>query len=176
MLRIVQSWSSAKIESSDFQGAIKTLSGKGWVGASLEAERRFAELAGVSPSVQIRSSYFMGQDADVFFRPDGIYFLVNYDMFRRSPRDSDTYYLVSSLVRRLRVRPRDGIVADIISTDDTDADLTPLLDAFTQEVEQAIRSSIDGRKARHLKFSWAPLDASNRLEELKAKLSEEGEA
>ncbi len=176
MLRIVQSWSPIKIESKEFFSTLNALTKSGWPGAAFQAGKRFAELAEIPDDIQIRGGLAIaGPDADVFFRPDGIFFLVSYDIFRQQGGDSELYYRLSSTLRRLRINNGElGLAAGVISIEDGSPDLLPRLEIFIKAVEEAVKSSVDGRKARHLKFQWASIDATDRLEALKQKLTEEG--
>ena len=150
-----------KLEPSDLPTILLKLSSDGWKPALLESQRTFLRLAGVEDKI---SSLPM-RDSDMFsrrLRPG----TVGGDIFFRG---TDLYYLVTSLggeqwsvdvYGRLLPYHQEGGQASleigIISS--ASPDLGERLKLFAVTLENAIKSSLDGRKTRHMAFDWRALE------------------
>ena len=176
MLRIAQMWSAVQLEMDEFYRVLNSLSAAGWTPAVLEAERRFVELAGITdrPGMRVGANAIVG-GADFFFRDDAIFFLVAYDVDKPRAADPEIFLRGPNIRRYLTTTHQNSaVVLGLVKPDVDDDKLASMLAEFTEAAENAIRSSLDGRKARHLKFDWTAMDSANRLATLSKRLTEEG--
>jgi DNA-binding transcriptional ArsR family regulator len=175
LLRVAQVRSPVKLDTAELHGVLRALAEGGWTPAVLESEQRFAELAGISAPASSRVRVLQPRAGDVVFRGEDLFFLVevNDEELRRQryfTSGSPTVYEAMTMVGS-------GLHVGLVSAD-PEADTQTVenrLAEFTGAIEVAAMSSLDGRKARHLKFEWAPVGGGeDRLEVLCARLTEEG--
>lgn len=148
-----------KLEPDDLPPVLLKLSENGWKPALLESQRAFLQLAGVAdkmPAIPMRESAFGRR-----FPPG----LIGGEVFFQ---DKDMYYVVTNLTgqalwdRYVSFRPYRGeeagqpqLEVGVVSPDR--GELDERLRAFAQAFEDAFKSSLDGRKTRHMLFEWSEL-------------------
>lgn len=165
--------SSAKLEPDDLHPVLLTLSTEGWEPAILESERTFVQLAGVTDKVDLLT---LRRPADRIRRRLPIVG----DVFFR---ESDVYYIVINLGESgirfgVRVSGYEGeeptLEIGVISSDPSGLDKR--LKLFADSVDKAIKSSLDGRKTRHMTFEWRELKpGAPRLDRITTIRQEESE-
>jgi len=146
-----------KLDESDVPNILKSLRERGWTPAVLQSQLEFLRLSGledsVSPAALLQSERnFPGRHGvygDIVFRDAEVYFLLT--------RDEEPTLEVG-----------------IISTDT--GKVEEHLDEFKDCLQDAIMTTLDGRKTRHMKFNWMkPPDRLSRIGAQRAQEEETGE-
>jgi len=149
-----------KLEPADLQPVLLGLAASGWKPALLESERAFLGLAGVPTSTlsaQTRRPRYGTRyppemvGGDVFFQEKGMFYLATYTGGRALwERYSGRQYYRTDESGQPELEV--GVVS--VSADDSPARLRD----FAEAVEGAVKSSLDGRKTRHMAFEWRHVD------------------
>ncbi len=172
--------SQVRLEAEEFPRVLKALADSGWVAAALESRNRFFELAGVE-ATDARGATVRAQDranyaaADVFFRDDGVYYITNVspELAERlaigggSPEFLLERYLVAG-----GTHGAGELVIGVVTPEGDD--LPGRLSAFADAAEKAVTASLDGRRTRHMKFTWVSSEPEGRLSVLCRRLEAEG--
>lgn len=157
---------SIKLEPQDLSNCLLKLSNEGWKPALFEAQRTFLNMAGVADKMltiptqsdvrgRVASNSIAG---DIFFRDDGVYYIV---LNAGGAVAIDRY---GRIIRRYEDE-KPTIEIGVISN--TVEGINQQLQLFVTAIESAIKSSVDGRKARHITFYWnEKRPASTRMEEI----------
>lgn len=166
-----------KLEPNDLAPVLLRLSEDGWKPALLESQRAFLQLAGVAdkvPALPMRESKYGRRF------PPGI---IGGEVFFR---DKDMYYVVTNVSgqvlwdRYITFRPYRGeetgqpqLEVGVVSSDGSGLD--ERLSVFARVFEDAVKSSLDGRKTRHMAFDWQELrPGTPRLDKLIQASQEQG--
>ncbi|QEC49270.1 hypothetical protein FSW04_17920 [Baekduia soli] len=153
-----------KLEQEKLPAVLLCLRSQGWEPAVLAAEQEFLRHAGIEPS---EKSYRFaggrlgqrGSVGDVFFKDGDMFFL---DL--GSPgRPGSEFDFVS-------VAAPDGestLITGVVVNDGT-RDAVDVWRPFADAVEVSIKSSVDGRRARYMRFDWTEIDnePTGRLHEI----------
>lgn len=130
----------------DLTGVLQRLDG--WTPALLESQKTLLALAGLAGNLPVRQSMIPGRWAgrQYGYRP---YSLVEGDVFFR---DSEVYFAYA-----VGEYPPDfqRIVIGIVTNGSADPSVQ--LTTFSEALENAIRGTLDGRRTRHMSFSWCEL-------------------
>lgn len=153
MLEIMTRIAPVKLENEDVSSMLSCLAETGWEPAILQSEKYFMQLAGVEDRVDVstlcnRTDRYMhpfpAVIGDIIFRDADVYYVVN----------STGEIAVDEFGSRIRVQedndPR--VEIGVISLDPKGLD--DRLDLFASAVETAIKTALDGRKTRYMKFDW----------------------
>lgn len=159
-----------KLEPAEVRAALAHISCEGWTPALLSTEQHFLRTAelpedvpwvrapstGAAARVRARGS----SPGDLFFRPEGVYYLIS----REAPLQ-DPYGLVYADA------PDEEAVAYVelggMGPDHEPLDLGLL--ELTGALEAALRDTLDGRRVRYMKFDWeSPQPTNSRLAALRA--------
>ena len=122
---------------------------EGWKPAILDSQRAFVNNAGINDWQMIdnlripEQARYLGPGAlpylsEIFFQEKDIFYLAFYD-----ERTARRYQAATS---------GEGLEIGLISPDLDKLDVR--LEDFAGAVERAFKASVDGRKARHMKFEW----------------------
>lgn len=176
MLGVRQWGADVVLTSAEFRSAMRRMSNQGWTPTTISAEDHILSLASIEfgemdDSPRLRSSRY-GRPTDdiageVFFTDEDVYFvMIGGNAFRESAFDvyeglePETAGLPPLII---------GIVAP--SDDVTEG----RLNTFAEALVKSSAAVMDGRRFRHLEFSWSPVaTGSNRLENLVKRLSDQG--
>lgn len=148
--------SPIKLDSADFPNVLLKLSAEGWKPALFESQRSFLTLAGVADKLvtiptsrEYRSSASSGiMGGDIFFRDDDMYYFIIVNAGARAVVDP-----YGRLMYRGEENSQPTLEVGIVS--DSALGLEERLRAFVASVENSLKSSVDGRKARHMNFEWS---------------------
>jgi hypothetical protein len=155
-----------KLEPAEVRAAIRHLADAGgWLPGVLESDRAFLRSAGVAESaIEVvrrpppRVRVGGGVTGDVFFRDDGIYYLISGGGERLTEFAVDEYFIEDD-ERSVEIG---GIGVDVAALEAT-------LPQLASNLEDALRATLDGRRVRHMKFEWEPPTVSTtRLGQLRS--------
>jgi hypothetical protein len=159
MLQIKSLRADVMIDPGDLRRVLATLSDSDWKPALMEAQKRVFELASVVDRVPLpitRPIPLYGRhlppDAfagDVFFRGDDVFFLLTIQ------GESEVLARRAYILREAVGKPDAGTEVGIITNDASEIDQK--LQSFADAFQQCTITSLDGRKTRHMQFSWQPL-------------------
>lgn len=166
-----------KLEPGDLPPVLLKLSEDGWKPALLESQRAFLQLAGVAgkmPAAPVRESVFGRRfppgiiGGEVFFRDEDMYYVVT----NSSGQALWDRYSTSRLYRGEEAgQPQ--LEVGVVSSGGSGLD--ERLKAFAQIFESTVKSSLDGRKTRHMTFDWRELQPGTpRLDKLIQASEEQG--
>ncbi|MCG8348531.1 MAG: hypothetical protein MI924_12235 [Chloroflexales bacterium] len=151
--------SPIKTDAVDLPNALLKLSREGWKPALFESQRNFLTLAGVSDqllTIPIYSNYrrlptFL--NGDIFFKDSDLYYLVLIGPGNRPVLDRSG--------RIVRLEENNSPILELGVISNSSPNLDDRLLGFINAVEDSIKSSLDGRKARHINFEWRELKPRN---------------
>jgi hypothetical protein len=156
MLKTRSLIASVKLEPKDLTPALIVLSEKGWSPAILESGRFFVDLTGVKDKLDVRelrqpiepSSFSRNYliEGDIFFRDFEVYYVVV------NPRN----FITDQRGIRIRVHgnDEDELTLEIGVVSSRAEGLPERVQEFAELIEEAIKATIDGRKARYMDFGW----------------------
>ena len=153
-----------KLESSDQRDVLLKLASGPWKPALLESQRTFLQLAGVESLMasQVRQPEAVGRrlppeifGGDLFFKERDLYYFVTNPLgvsFEREflVRGERTFW------RRGEEETKPTIEVGVISTEAEG--IVSRLQGFAAAVEEATKSSLDGRKTRYMSFKWREVE------------------
>jgi len=177
MLRALQLQSDVRIERDDFRRVLAGLRSSGWTPAALEAELRLAELAGFSEREALQQPFraparSAGASGEFFFSDGELFYL----LARTDDESERTVYgnlFLSSAGLVTNRPPVVGVEVGVVTGDESGGQAR--LKSFAEAVEASIKSNIDGRKTRHMTFSWASAEKhGRRLAPLRQAFEDEG--
>lgn len=145
-----------KLEPDDLIPVLLKMAEQGWRPALLESQRTFLQLAGVEDGIPTLRSQKMAFrrsfppatfGGEVFFQEEDMYYVLT-GSSARVPWDR--YTLSRHYLAEESGQPfiEVGVVSCVRSG------LDERLESFAQTFENAVKSSLDGRKTRHMTFEW----------------------
>lgn len=177
MLHVRQLGVHVAFNADDMRRAIRAMGELGWTPATLTADDHFLSLAdlepgALGPDVRLDQRRYRRHDddgvAEVFFSENDMYFCY---------ASNDMWELQSELVDPRRgprvARHIPPLVVGVITRKYEDVDVR--LREFAESIQESLGRVMDGRRFRHLDFSWEPLgQAQNPVASLVERLQEEG--
>src|SRR5207248_2540969 len=147
---------SVSLEAEEFRRILMALSDAGWVPAMLHAERQFLRLAGLDDGLSLRlpprgplpRSARQLSSGDLFFRDGSLYYCINNQGPRLFIDSRGNRFSTGDDDRKLEI----GLVSE------KGPSTTGKLDAFSAAVKDAMFTTLDGRKTRHLTFEWQAIE------------------
>ena len=173
MLVVKSFVSSFDIEIEQLLSVLDSLSSKNYCPAILESERTVAKLAGIddkyspynlrlaAPTLPTRRRASLG---DIFFREDEIYYLVSVPPDIRNTyinREEEEYYTLTGEYYISAGTDRNSKIEIGIFSGNPES-LDASLNNFSNDVVQAVKATVDGRKVRHMDLSWNEVTATSK--------------
>lgn len=150
------------LDQADVLRVLSKLSENGWTPAVLDTQRHLLMLANAEGKVQLPLRTFdpmritvAASSGDLFFKDDDLYYFIAHtsatDMrFRRQE-----YFIFGN------DKVSDAVEIGLISANGSEHN--DKLAPFSAAVQEAIQSSLDKRKTRHMEFSWTQLTPGHPL-------------
>jgi hypothetical protein len=129
------------------------LSTQQWIPAVLQSEREFAQLAGIKgrdTALRRRPTFASGVEGDVFFRDDGVYYLVSHGASDSRSSPAVVFGLASTAAHP-------GLEIGLIADGATGLDHK--IRVFSEAVEQALATVT--KESQSSRLSWASPSAHN---------------
>lgn len=177
MLHVQELGVHVSVNPTDVRSAMRAMADFGWTPAVLTTEDYFLSLAGLAPetlgpNVRLDQRRYRPREeeatAEVFFSQDDIFFC----LYARS--DMGQIHAEMSDPRRIAAAPDlPPLLVGIVTPEHEEA--ASRLVKFADCVRQSLGKVMDGRRFRHLDFSWeAPSSAQSPVASLVQKLDQEG--